>query len=122
MPNPVSCAIVIFGASGDLAQLKLIPAVYELAREKLVTENFVLVGFARTTEKKDGTKLDDAQYRKDCYEAIKKNARHKPIDEAVWKKMEPNIFYVPGEYDSEDSHARLCAKLKELDKSHDTGG
>src|SRR5580693_2778227 len=122
MPNPVPCAIVIFGASGDLAQLKLIPAIYELCREKLVPEKFVLVGYARSTQKKDGTPLNDEQYRKDCYEAIKKNARHQPIDQAVWEKMAPNIFYVAGAYDSADDHARLSVKLKELDKTHDTGG
>ncbi len=122
MPNPVPCAIVIFGASGDLAQLKLIPAIYELCREQLVSEKFVLVGYARSKEKKDGTPLTDEQYRKDCYDAIKKHARRQPIEEAVWKRMEPNIFYVSGAYDSAEDHARLAAKLKELDKSHDTGG
>jgi glucose-6-phosphate 1-dehydrogenase len=122
MPTPVPCAIVIFGASGDLAQLKLIPAVYELCREKLVSDKFVLVGYARSKEKKDGTPLTDEQYRKDCYDAIKKNARHQPIDESVWKQMEPNIFYVSGAYDSPDDHARLAARLKEFDKSHDTAG
>ena len=122
MPTPVPCAIVIFGASGDLAQLKLIPAVYELCRERLVSDKFVLVGYARSKEKKDGTPLTDEQYRRDCYDAIRKNARHQPIDESVWKRMEPNIFYVSGAYDSADDHARLAARLKELDKSHDTAG
>jgi glucose-6-phosphate 1-dehydrogenase len=122
MPKPVPCAIVIFGASGDLAQLKLIPAIYELCREGLVSEKSVLVGYARSTAKKDGTPLNDQQYRKDCYDAIKKHARHQPVDDSVWKKMEPNIFYVAGEYDSPQDHARLAAKLKELDSSHDTGG
>src|SRR5579863_4789423 len=122
MPNPVPCAIVIFGASGDLAQLKLIPAIYELCREKLVSDRFVLVGYARSTTKKDGTPLNDQQYRKDCYDAIKKHARRQPIDESVWKRMEPNIFYLAGGYDSADDHARLAAKLRELDKTHETGG
>jgi glucose-6-phosphate 1-dehydrogenase len=122
MPNPVPCAIVIFGASGDLAQLKLIPAIYELCRERLVSDNFVLVGYARSKEKKDGTPLDDAQYRKDCYEAIKKHARRQPIDEDVWKRMEPNIYYISGAYDSYEDHARLASRLKELDKTYDTGG
>jgi glucose-6-phosphate 1-dehydrogenase len=122
MPNPVSCAIVIFGASGDLSQLKLIPAFYELYRDKLLSEKFVLVGYARSKEKKDGTPLNDAQYRKDCLEAIKKHARHQPVDEAVWKRMEKCIYYVSGEYDSPDDQARLAARLKELDRSNDTGG
>lgn len=122
MPTPVPCAIVIFGASGDLAQLKLIPAIYELCRERLVSDRFVLVGYARSKEKKDGTPLTDEQYRKDCYDAIKKHARRQPIDESVWKRMEPNIYYIAGSYDSPDDHARLAARLKEFDKSHDTGG
>ena len=122
MPNPVPCAIVIFGASGDLAQLKLIPAIYELCRERLVSDKFVLVGYARSKEKKDGTPLDDAQYRKDCYDAIKKHARRQPIDESVWKRMEPNIYYISGSYDSPEDHARLASRLKQLDKNHDTGG
>jgi glucose-6-phosphate 1-dehydrogenase len=122
MPNPVPCAIVIFGASGDLAQLKLIPAVYELCREQLVSDRFVLVGYARSTTKKDGTPLNDEQYRKDCYQAIKKHARRQPIDEAVWKRMEQNIFYVSGAYDSEEDQARLAAKLNGFDQTHDTGG
>jgi glucose-6-phosphate 1-dehydrogenase len=122
MPNPVPVAIVIFGASGDLAQLKLIPAIYELCREKLVSDKFVLVGYARSKEKKDGTPLTDDQYRKDCYDAIKKHARHQPVDESVWKRMEKNIYYVSGAYDSAEDHAKLAARLKELDKTHETGG
>ena len=39
------------------------------------------------------------------------NARRQPIDQAVWKKMEPNIFYVAGGYDSSDDHARLSATI-----------
>jgi len=44
MATASPCAIVIFGASGDLSQLKLVPAIYELAREGLLPEKFVLVG------------------------------------------------------------------------------
>ncbi|MGA3066718.1 MAG: glucose-6-phosphate dehydrogenase [Tepidisphaeraceae bacterium] len=122
MPKPVPCAIVIFGASGDLAQLKLIPAIYELVRENLVSDKFVLVGFARSTQKKDGTPLNDQQYRKDCLEAIQKHARRQPIEDAVWKRMENNIYYISGSYDSAEDQARLEARLKELDGQHDTGG
>jgi len=122
MPKSVPCAMVIFGASGDLAQLKLIPAIYEMCRERLVSDRFVLVGYARSTQKKDGTALDDQQYRKDCYEAIQKHARRQPIDPSVWQRMEQNIYYVAGSYDSPQDHARLAAKLKELDRTHETDG
>ena len=42
------CAIVIFGASGDLARRKLIPALYELASHKMLARRFAIIGFART--------------------------------------------------------------------------
>ena len=85
MRSAAPCAIVIFGASGDLSKLKLVPAIYELLREGLLADKFVLVGYGRAA-------MSDDEYRKDCLEAITKNARHKPIDEACWKKMEQNIF------------------------------
>src|ERR1051326_8385562 len=116
MPSAAASAIVIFGASGDLSQLKLVPAIYELFREGLLNEKFVLVGYARSTEKKDPRTrrvigpMNDEQYRKDCYDAITRTARHKPIDEKLWRKMEPNIFYVSGGYDSADDQGRLAAK------------
>lgn len=115
MASATPCAIVIFGASGDLSQLKLVPAVYELAREGLLPEKFVLVGYARSA-------MSDEEYRKSCQEAIAKHARVKPVDEALWKKIESNIFYVAGQYDGAEDHARLAKKLADLDKSHQTGG
>ena len=52
-----SCAIVIFGASGDLAKRKLIPAIYEMAREGLLDERSYVVGYSRSA-------MTDEQYRK----------------------------------------------------------
>ena len=115
MSSATPCAIVIFGASGDLSQLKLVPAVYELARVGLLPEKFVLVGYARSP-------MTDEEYRKNCREAVQKHARVKPVDEDLWRKIENNIFYVAGQYDSADDHARLAKRLSELDKSHQTGG
>src|SRR5690349_18115752 len=86
MPSASPCALVIFGASGDLAKRKLIPAIYEMVREKLLPEQFVLVGYARSP-------LTDQQYRDECRDAVQKFARTKPVDPAVWKKIEANIGY-----------------------------
>ncbi|HWB54330.1 MAG TPA: hypothetical protein VG722_09055, partial [Tepidisphaeraceae bacterium] len=112
---PTACAIVIFGASGDLAKRKLLPAIYELAREKLLSENFALVGFGRS-------EMSDEQYRQECREAVKQFARTKPVDEEIWNRIEAGICYVQGNYDSKEDHDRLIAKLAELDNSRKTGG
>jgi len=119
MPSAAPCALVIFGASGDLSKLKLVPAVYELAREKLLPKDFALIGFARTA-------MSDEEYRKDCKKAIEENARSlkgkKLIDDAIWKMLEPRIFYCAGQYDQVESFTNLNEKLKQVDKSWNTAG
>ena len=63
MPTATPCALVIFGASGDLAKLKLVPAIYELAHEKLLPEKFALIGYGRK-------EISDSEFRTMCREAI----------------------------------------------------
>ena len=48
--RPEPCAVVIFGASGDLTKRKLIPALYALAYRKLLPEEFAIVGVARSPQ------------------------------------------------------------------------
>src|SRR5205809_839775 len=108
MPTAPACAIVIFGASGDLARRKLIPAIYELAKEKLLDEKSYIVGYSRSP-------MTDEQYRKAAREAIEKYARSKPIDEQVWKSLEPRIYYTQADYGSADDHSRVGTTLARLD-------
>ena len=115
MPTP-SCALVIFGASGDLARRKLIPSIYGLALEKLLPENFALVGFARSEMSSD-------QYRTECRESIEKNARVKPVDPHVCDWLLQRIYYVTAtDYADEQSHKRLAQQLEELDRTFHTAG
>ncbi len=117
MPIPATpCALVIFGASGDLAKRKLIPAIYELARQKLLPKDFVLVGFARTDK-------TDEEYRQECRDAIKRFARSKPVDDTVWNRVEQGIHYVHAhDYGDRAAHEKLAARLRELDATHGTLG
>src|SRR5947207_2584258 len=105
MPSAPACAIVIFGASGDLAKRKLIPAIYELAREKLLPEKFALVGYARSP-------MSDDQFRAECRDAIKQFARSKPVDDGVWSRIEKSSFYLSGDYGSDEGHSKLAEKLR----------
>src|SRR4051812_26026931 len=115
MPSAPPCALVIFGASGDLAQRKLIPAIYELAREKLLSEKFALVGYSRTPK-------SDDDYRKECREAVTQFARTKPLDESIWSRIERSISYVQGDYGSAPDHAKLADQLSKIDQSVGTAG
>ncbi|HMD54140.1 MAG TPA: glucose-6-phosphate dehydrogenase, partial [Phycisphaerae bacterium] len=53
------CVIVIFGATGDLTARKLMPAIYNLTRDKLLPKNTVVVGFARRPK-------TDEEFRKEA--------------------------------------------------------
>ena len=115
MPSASPCTLVIFGASGDLAKRKLIPAIYEMMREKLLPDEFVLIGYARSP-------MSDQQYRDECRDAVQKFARTKPVDPAVWKKIEQNIAYVQGDYGKIEDFRRLEQTLAKFDKEKGTGG
>ena len=115
MPTAPPCAIVIFGASGDLAKRKLIPAIYEMAREKLLHDSTYVVGYSRSP-------MTDDQYRKVAREAVQQHARTQPIDEALWKKIEPRIYYTQADYGSAEDQARVGATLGRLDKKFGNKG
>ena len=115
MPTAPPCAVVIFGASGDLAKRKLIPAVYEMARDKLLNDSTYVVGYSRSP-------MTDEQYRKVARDAVQQYARSKPIDEAVWKKIEPRIYYTQADYGSAEDQARVGATLGRLDKKFGNPG
>lgn len=110
-----ACGIVIFGASGDLANRKLIPAIYEMVRENLLHDKSYVVGFSRSA-------MSDEEFRADCRQGIAKFARSKSVEESIWKKLEGRLYYVQADYASAEDHARVAEKLKQLDQKHQTGG
>jgi glucose-6-phosphate 1-dehydrogenase len=118
MPTSTNCAMVIFGASGDLAKLKLIPAMYELAIEGLLSENFALVGYARTA-------MSDDDFRKICEDAIGKNARtakKEGVDKAKLQWLLERTFYQTGNYDKAEDFQKLKKRLAEFDEKFGCGG
>lgn len=116
-PPSSPCAMVIFGASGDLAKLKLIPALYELAREKLLPERFALVGYART-------EMTDDAFRQLCRDAISRNARTRRngIDDSVVEFLLLRTRYCAGGYGDAAGFQRLGTLLTELDRQFGCGG
>ena len=109
---PSSCALVIFGASGDLAALKLLPAIYKLAEEKLLPEKFALVGYSRT-------KMSDDEFRARFREAA---SEHHDVDRALLDEVAGKIYYQPGQYDSAEDFDQLKSRLGDLEGKHGTGG
>ncbi len=81
------CILVIFGATGDLTARKLLPAIYNLAREGQLPSQFAVVGFARRDKTHE-------QFRQEMKDAINKFSRVKPVDEAVWKQFSNSTFSI----------------------------
>ncbi|RKG83593.1 glucose-6-phosphate dehydrogenase [Corallococcus terminator] len=112
--RPDPCAMVLFGATGDLAERKLFPALFELARSNLLPEHFAIVAFSRSP-------LEDKAFREHVREGLKKFARTQPVDEAAWKTFSERIECVSGGYDDPDTFKRLSDKLADVSKRHKTG-
>ncbi len=100
--------LVIFGATGDLARRKLLPALYNLAHEGALPERFHLVGVSR----KDKAHED---YRAECEEAIRRFSRRRP-DEDVLRSLLGNVKYVPGTFDEASVYAALGEVLDGFEK------
>jgi glucose-6-phosphate 1-dehydrogenase len=108
------CALVLFGASGDLTKRKLIPALYNLVREKLLPEEFAIVGFARRD-------TSTADFREQMRRNLVEYASGGFVEED-WVWLENRLHFVPGSFDDPEAYRRLGEKLEELEKSSRTGG
>jgi glucose-6-phosphate 1-dehydrogenase len=108
------CALVIFGASGDLTRRKLIPALYALAFRRLLPEHFAVVGVART-------ELATDEWRELMKEAVREHARDEFRDE-VWERVADGLFYVAMEAADEQGEDLLAQRLSELDDARGTSG
>ena len=84
------CVMVIFGASGDLTKRKLIPALYNLAKENLLSKEFALVGFARN-------ELTSEQFRDEIGKEIIDFATTK-VDPELWNWFSQRIYYLSGDF------------------------
>lgn len=110
--QPEPCAMVIFGASGDLTKRKLVPALYTLARERLLPAGFAIVGMARR----------EIPFAEQMREAVDKYARRRPVDPALWSSFGSGISYVAGNFDDPAAYEHLKAHLAEVDARRGTNG
>lgn len=111
VPDP--CAIVLFGATGDLTHRKLAPALFHLASQGHMPADYAIVGFAR----RDWT---DDRFRSELKTTLAKEAG--PDFEQAWKRIEPHVAFSSGQFDDPSAYHDLKRKLDQLDSSHGTMG
>ena len=112
--TPDPCALVIFGASGDLTHKKLLPALYALAVRNLLPPRFAVVGVART-------EMDDDAFREEMKKAVQEHARDE-FKQEVWDGLAGSLRYIATDFADKGGEDKLHKLLEEVDKEHDLGG
>src|SRR5262252_3840371 len=106
------CAMVIFGASGDLTKRKLIPALYNLAEDSLISQEFALIGLGRT-------EMSSEQFREKLGGEIGQFATT-TVKPELWRWFSERIYYMPAEFGDSAAYKRLGKQLAEVEKTHGT--
>jgi glucose-6-phosphate 1-dehydrogenase len=104
----------VFGASGDLARRKLIPALYDLAYEGVMPARFAVLGTG-------GAALDDAAFREHARGAVEEFSRHR-WDEGHWQTFSQALFYVCAPLDVPGGCAPLHQRVVSLDAELEADG
>jgi glucose-6-phosphate 1-dehydrogenase len=113
VPAP-ACAMVIFGASGDLTKRKLIPALHNLATNHLLPEDFAVIGVSRT-------EMSDDELRNRIRDEMKEFATGELEDQVVeW--LIPRLSYVAGDFHDPATFEKLRERLNEADEKWKTQG
>ncbi len=109
------CILVIFGASGDLTKRLLMPALYNLACDRLLPGRFAIVGIAldeMTTE----------QFRAKMTEDIKKFSTRKTFDAEMWSEFVERLHYTSGNFSDPAAYERLASIVGGLDAEYHAQG
>jgi glucose-6-phosphate 1-dehydrogenase len=112
--TPEPCAMVIFGATGDLMRRKLMPALYNLYREHQLPAGFSIVGVSRT-------EMSSEQFRAAMKKAIQEFDEEASHDESAWESFAEGLSYLTAQTDQPDHYRELAKELERVDHERGTG-
>jgi glucose-6-phosphate 1-dehydrogenase len=112
LPDP--CVIVIFGAAGDLARRKLLPALFNLHVNGLLPKHVAVLGVSRT-------EYDDEAFRVTMEESVRQFLPGH-FDEKAWADLRDRLHHLQGEFLEASTHEALARRVGELDEKHHAGG
>jgi glucose-6-phosphate 1-dehydrogenase len=126
LPNPLReglrlermaepCTMVICGATGDLTERKLGPALYNTLLGGFLPSEFTVVGFARRD-------LDDDAFREHLLAGINRHSRNRPAKPAIWESFTRGVEYHRGEFDDPAAYVELAKRLDRIDRDRGTAG
>jgi glucose-6-phosphate 1-dehydrogenase len=100
-------SFILFGASGNLAKLKIYPALYTLALKKRLPQRYSIVGYART-------EMDDTAFRAIVEESIR--ADMIDVNADLLKEFLSHVHYQSGQYDAVEDFRKLEKKLEGIEE------
>jgi glucose-6-phosphate 1-dehydrogenase len=113
VPDPST--LVLFGATGDLAHRKVVPALYQLWRTNLLPHEFVLLAVGRR-------EYDDDALRAEFRVSLEKYSRVLPLDEAAWRSFAARIRYLRLDFADPPGYDILATHLADIDKEQNSRG
>ena len=113
--TPDPCAMVIFGASGDLTKRKLIPALFYLSRERMLPAGFSVIGCARTP-------ATDDSFRENMSRAVKEYLKLSSDSDEFLESFSKGIYYLADDYSDASAYSKLKTLLDQLDRERGTCG
>ena len=113
IPDPST--VVLFGATGDLAHRKVIPALYQLWRTDLLPHEFQVLAIGRR-------EYDDSSFRAEIHASLEKYSRMLPLDEDAWQSFSERITYQRLRFRGSGRVRRPCGQLETLDAQFGTRG
>jgi glucose-6-phosphate 1-dehydrogenase len=109
------CAVVIFGANGDLTKRKLLPALYRLAHERRLPPGIAILGISRTP-------MTDDEFREKMRDSVKQFIEDSDVDPAIWDAFAKGLFYMAGDVGDPKCYTDLAARLQQIEADRHTGG
>ena len=109
------CAVVIFGASGDLAKRKLLPALFRLVQHGLIPAEFAIVGLGRT-------QMSDEEFRSRMKESVVESSETKELDEEIWQSFADGMWFLPSDIRNPEDYRKLAEMLERADRERGTQG
>src|SRR5438094_2879245 len=116
------CTLVIFGAGGDLTKRLLMPAIYNLAKAKLLSEKFAIIAVDRTPKPVDAFRDYLADGVRSFVSDTASGPATEPFDTQAWEFVAERITHFAGDLTEPDTYARLFEVHEKVAAEHRTGG
>ena len=100
---------VIFGAGGDLAWRKLMPAIYNLFLDRWLPEKFLIIGQGHR-------RMSDAEFRRHLRQGVDQFSRRGKAEDALWDRFASHMSFITSELDDSQAYAQLAKTLAAQDK------